>query len=59
MTKMDPKQKNSALTQENIDAIMADCEQYRKQLIKYCLQYFECKYEYAEDCVQNTFVSLY
>lgn len=59
MTKLDSEQKNNALTQENIDAIMADCEQYRKQLIKYCLQYFECEYEYAEDCVQDTFVALY
>ena len=59
MTKLDSEQKNNALTQENIDAIMADCEQYRKQLIKYCLQYFECEYEYAEDCVQDAFVALY
>ncbi len=59
MTKMDSKQKNNALPQESIDAIMADCEQYRTQLIKYCLQYFECEYEHAEDCVQDAFVALY
>ena len=59
MTKLDSEQKNNALTQENIDAIMADCEQYRKQLINYCLQYFECEYEHAEDCVQDAFVALY
>lgn len=59
MIKMDSKQKNNDLTQESIDAIMADCEQYRKQLINYCLQYFECEYEYAEDCVQDAFVALY
>ena len=59
MTKLDSEQKNNALTQENIDAIMADCEQYRKQLTNYCLQYFECEYEYAEDCVQDAFVALY
>lgn len=53
------KPKNNALTQESIDAIMANCEQYRNQLIKYCLQYFECEYEYAEDCVQDAFVALY
>lgn len=59
MTKLAAEQKNNALTQESIDAIMADCEQYRKQLIKYCLQYFECEYEHAEDCVQDAFVALY
>lgn len=59
MTKLDSEQKNNALTQENIDVIMADCEQYRSQLIKYCLQYFECEYEHAEDCVQDAFVALY
>ena len=59
MTKLDSEQKNNALTQENIDVIMADCEQYRNQLIKYCLQYFECEYEHAEDCVQDAFVALY
>ena len=59
MTKLDSEQKNNALTQENIDVIMADCEQYRNQLIKYCLQYFECEYEHAEDCVQYAFVALY
>lgn len=59
MTKLDSEQKNNALTQESIYAIMADCEQYRNQLIKYCLQYFECEYEHAEDCVQDAFVALY
>lgn len=59
MTKLDSEQKNNALTQENIDVIMADCEQYRNQLIKHCLQYFECEYEHAEDCVQDAFVALY
>lgn len=59
MTKLAAEQKNNALTQESIDAIMGDCEQYRNQLIKYCLQYFECEYEYAEDCVQDAFVALY
>ena len=59
MVELDSEQKNNALTQESIDAIMVDCEQYRKQLIEYCLQYFECEYEYAEDCVQNAYVALY
>ncbi|MGN0527335.1 MAG: RNA polymerase sigma factor [Acutalibacteraceae bacterium] len=59
MSKLDSEQKNNALTQESIDAIIVDCEQYRKQLIEYCLQYFECEYEYAEDCVQNAYVALY
>ncbi|MBS7360115.1 MAG: sigma-70 family RNA polymerase sigma factor, partial [Oscillospiraceae bacterium] len=59
MVELDSEQKNNALTQESIDAIMVDCEQYRKQLIEYCLQYFECEYEHAEDCVQNAYVALY
>lgn len=59
MTKLYSEQNNNAITQENIDIIMTDCEQYRKQLISYCLRYFECEYEYAEDCVQEAFVALY
>jgi inorganic pyrophosphatase len=33
---------------ESIDEIMVYCEQYRKQLIHYCSQYFEYEYEYAK-----------
>lgn len=35
------------------------CEQYREQLIRYCSQYFDCEYEYAEDCVQDAYIALY
>lgn len=44
---------------EKIDAILESCEIYRNQLIQYCLQYFECEYEYAEDCVQDAYVALF
>lgn len=44
---------------EEIDAILESCEIYRNQLIQYCLQYFECEYEYAEDCVQDAYVALF
>ena len=37
---------------------MEDCEQYRKDLIRYCYQFFEYEYEYAEDCVQEAYVAL-
>lgn len=47
------------MDKKNIDNIMEDCEQYREKLIRYCLQYFDCEYEYAEDCVQDAYVALY
>lgn len=50
--------KRRAYEQEEISEIISFCEQYRQRLIKYCLQYFECEYEYAEDCVQNAYVAL-
>lgn len=34
------------------------CEQYRAQLTNYCMQYFECEREYAEDCVQDAYLAL-
>jgi len=34
------------------------CEQYRAQLTDYCMQYFECEREYAEDCVQDAYLAL-
>lgn len=37
---------------------MKYCEQYRRQLILYCSQYFDCEYEIAEDCVQDAYVAL-
>ena len=33
-------------------------EQYRKPLILYCSQYFDCEHEIAEDCVQDAYVAL-
>lgn len=50
------KPKNSS--EKSIDKIMEDCEQYRKDLIRYCHQFFEYEYEYAEDCVQEAYVAL-
>ena len=50
------KPKNSS--EKSIDKIMEDCEQYRKDLIRYCYQFFEYEYEYAEDCVQEAYVAL-
>lgn len=46
-------------TRNFIDEIMKECEQYRKDLIRYCSQYFEYEYEYAEDCVQEAYLALY
>lgn len=45
--------------QSSIDEIMKECEQYRNDLIRYCHQYFEYEYEYAEDCVQEAYLALY
>lgn len=42
----------------NIEEILTECEKYRKQLIKYCAQFFDYDYEYAEDCVQNAYLAL-
>ncbi len=44
---------------KEINAIMNNCEIYRTDLIRYCLQYFEFEYEAAEDCVQEAYVALY
>ena len=38
---------------------MEECEQYRKDLIRYCAQFFEYEYAYAEDCVQDAYIALY
>lgn len=43
----------------SIDKIAEECEQYRNDLVQYCLQYFEYEYEYAEDCVQEAYTALY
>ena len=45
-------------TQQEIDDIINECEQYRETLIKYCSSYFDYEYGYAEDCVQNAYVAL-
>lgn len=49
---------SSVKGKEEINKVLESCEQYRIQLIQYCLQYFECEYEYAEDCVQDAYVAL-
>ena len=54
LIKFKPKNSN----EKSIDKIMEDCEQYRKDLIRYCHQFFEYEYEYAEDCVQEAYVAL-
>lgn len=43
---------------ENINRVLEECEKYRSQLVKYCLKFFDCDYECAEDCVQNAYVAL-
>lgn len=43
----------------SIDNILEECEQYRKDLVRYCSQYFEFEYAYAEDCVQEAYIALY
>jgi len=53
------KHKSESRKKENIDKIIEECEAYRKDLIRYCLQYFEFEYEYAEDCVQEAYIALY
>lgn len=56
---------NDKLLSEKIDSsmstkkIMDCCEKYRNQLIQYCSQYFDCEYEYAEDCVQDAYLALF
>ncbi len=49
----------STHSKNNIDKIIEECEIYRKDLIRYCLQHFEFEYEYAEDCVQEAYAALY
>ncbi len=57
MIKLKRKSKNSNASM-SVEEIMNYCEQYRKQLIQYCSQYFDYEYEYAEDCVQDAYVAL-
>lgn len=54
--KLKSKSKDTLIS---IDEIMKECEQYRKDLIRYCSQFFEYEYEYAEDCVQEAYIALY
>lgn len=58
MGNKDAKQSGNISKIDNIDDVLEFCEQYRSQLIQYCLQYFDCEYEYAEDCVQNGYITL-
>lgn len=53
--KADYKSSDAFIT---IEKTMNYCEQYRRQLILYCSQYFDCEYELAEDCVQDAYVAL-
>lgn len=57
MIKFKPKSKSKDAS-ISIDKIMEECEQYRKDLIRYCSQFFEFEPEYAEDCVQDAYVAL-
>lgn len=57
MIKCKSKNEGSAISR-SVEETMNDCEQYRKQLIQYCAQYFDYEYEYAEDCVQDAYVAL-
>lgn len=52
------KSQAKSYTEQEIDDIINDCEQYRKTLIGLCRRFFGYEYEYAEDCVQNAYVAL-
>lgn len=52
-------QKPKRVSFVSIEETMNYCERYRRQLIFYCLQYFDCEYQIAEDCVQDAFVALF
>lgn len=54
------KQKNKS-TEDQVftDEIVKECEQYRKDLVRYCSQFFKCEHQYAEDCVQEAYIALY
>lgn len=54
------RQKNKGTNASmSVEKILNDCEQYRKQLIEYCAQYFDYEYALAEDCVQDAYVALF
>ncbi len=59
MSRINLTPKNLFHKKDKIDRIMKECEQYRNDLIRYCYQYFEYEYEYAEDCVQEAYLALY
>lgn len=52
------KKQEKGSADENINRVLEECEKYRSQLVKYCLKFFDCDYECAEDCVQNAYVAL-
>lgn len=58
MIKFKSKNKNTSAPMSIIET-MKECEQYRNDLIRYCSQFFECEYQYAEDCVQEAYIALY
>lgn len=58
MIKFKPKNSSEKSIDKSIDKIMEECEQYRKDLSRYCSQFFGFEPEYAEDCVQDAYVAL-
>ncbi len=59
MKLLELKKTTSINKNKSVEDIMTECEEYRETLVNHCLKYFECEYEYAEDCVQDAFVALY
>lgn len=43
---------------ENIQAVLEECAQYRETLIRNCQKYFKYDYQAAEDCVSEAYLSL-
>lgn len=61
MNNQEKKQAKDSIdvSNEDINRVLEECEKYRSQLVQYCLKYFDCEYECAEDCVQNAYVALF
>ena len=43
---------------ENIQAVLEECAQYRGKLIRNCQKYFQYDFQAAEDCVSEAYLSL-
>lgn len=59
MQTMTAEKNDNVLNYGSIVAQITESEQYREHLVKICMQYFRFEKEYAEDCVQKAYTSLY